>query len=125
MLLSLPLKYLISYVHGSVFNIESIKNTYFDQLLVLPLVKILLNLVILTVSSSFFFSSIWVFFHKHSRITGLQGKREGILFTSPYHFHPFDRHLDISRAITTESSPLHIASSRARTRNLWSPRASR
>ena len=25
-----------------------------------------------------FFFSIWVFFHEHSRITGLQGKGEGI-----------------------------------------------
>ena len=35
-----------------------------------------------------------------------------------YHFHPLHRHLDISRKITTESSPLHIASSRTRTGNL-------
>ena len=35
------------------------------------------------------------------------------------------RHLDISREITAESSTLHIASSRARTRNLWFPSASR
>ena len=33
-------------------------------------------------------------------------------------------HLDISRKITAESSPLHIASSRTRTRNLWFPSAS-
>ena len=36
-----------------------------------------------------------------------------------YHFHPLHRHLDISRAITAESSPLHIASSQIRTGNLW------
>ena len=57
-----------------------------------------------------FFFSIWVFFHDHSRITGLQGKGEGISLTPHYHFHPLHRQLDISRAITTESSPLHIAS---------------
>ena len=67
---------------------------------------------------------IWVFFHKHSRITELQGKGKGISLTHQYHFHPLHRHLDISRAITAESSPLHIASSRTRTENLWFPSAS-
>ena len=57
------------------------------------------------------FFSIWVFFHNYSWITGLQGKREGISSTPHYHFHPFHRHLDISQAITAESSPLHIGSS--------------
>ena len=60
----------------------------------------------------FFFFSVRVFFHEHSRIAGLQGKREGISLIANYHFHPLHRHLDISRAITAESSPLHIASSR-------------
>ena len=60
------------------------------------------------------FFSIWVLFHEHSRITGLQGKGEGIPLTPHYHFHPLHRHLDISRAITAESSPLLIASSRTR-----------
>ena len=69
--------------------------------------------------------SIWVFSHDHSRITGLQGKGEGISSTPNYHFHPLHRHLDISRAITAESSRLHIASSRTRTGNLWFPSASR
>ena len=32
-----------------------------------------------------------------------------------YHFQPLHRYLDISRVITAESSPLHIASSRTRT----------
>ena len=63
-------------------------------------------------NSNLFFFSIWVFFHEHSRITGLQGKVEGICLTPHYHFHPLHRHLDISRAITPESSPLHIASTR-------------
>ena len=71
------------------------------------------------------FFSIWVFSHDHSRITGLQGKGEGISLTPHYHFHPLHRHLDISRAITAESSPLHIASSRTRTGKLWFPSASR
>ena len=73
----------------------------------------------------FFFFSVWVFFHEHSRITGLQRKREGISLTSHYHFHPLHGHLDISRAITAESLPLRIASSQARTGNLWFPSASR
>ena len=53
------------------------------------------------------FSSIWVFFHVHSRFTGQQGKGEALCLTPLYHFHPFHRHLDISRAITAENSPLH------------------
>ena len=73
----------------------------------------------------FHFFSIWVLFPEHSRITGLQGKRKGIPWTPHYHFHPLYRNLDISRAITAESSPLHIASSRTRTGNHWFPSASR
>ena len=64
-----------------------------------------------------FFFSIWVFFHNHSQITGLQLKGEDISLTPNYHFHSLDRHLDISRAITAKSSPLHIGSSWTRTRN--------
>ena len=70
------------------------------------------------------FFSVWVFFYKHLRITGLQGKRERISLTSHYHFHLLHRHLDISQAITAESSPLHIASSCTRTGNLWFPSTS-
>ena len=66
---------------------------------------------------SFFFST-WVFFHNHSRITGLQGKREGISLTPHQHFHPLHIHLNISQAIAPESSPLHVGSSRTRTGNL-------
>ena len=68
--------------------------------------------------SVFFFFSIWVFFHEHSQITGLQGKGEGISLTPHYHFHPLDRHLDIRQATTADSSNLHIASNRTRTENL-------
>ena len=73
----------------------------------------------------FFLFSIWVFVHEHSRFTGQQGKEEGIYLTPLYHFHPLHRHLDISRAIAAESSPLRIAGSRTRTGNLWFPSASR
>ena len=72
-----------------------------------------------------FFFSIRIFFHEHSRITGLQGKGEGISLTPHYHFHPLHWHLDISWAITTDSSPLHIVRSRTLTGNLWFPSASR
>ena len=72
-----------------------------------------------------FFFSIWVFFHKHSQITGLQGKAECISLTPHYHFYLLHRHLHISWVITAESSPLHIASSWTRTGNLWFPSASR
>ena len=75
-------------------------------------------------SSKLIFFTIWVLFHEHSRITGLQGKGEGIPLTPHYHFHPLHRHLDISRAITAESSPLHITSSRTWTGNIWFPSAS-
>ena len=61
---------------------------------------------------------IWIFFHEHSLFTGQQGKGEGICLTRLYHFHPLHRHLDISRAITADISPLHIASTRTRTGNL-------
>ena len=67
---------------------------------------------------SFLFFPIWVFFNEHLRITRMQVKGEDIPLTVHYHFHPLHRHLNISRAITAESSPLHIASSRTRTRNL-------
>ena len=70
------------------------------------------------------FFSLSGFFHKHSWITRLQGMGEGISLTPHYHFHPLHRHLDISWAITAENSPLHIASSRTCTRNLWFPSAS-
>ena len=60
-------------------------------------------------------TSIFFFF---ARSTGLQGKGEDISLTPHHHFHLLHRHLDISRAITAESSPLHIASSRTQTGNL-------
>ena len=70
------------------------------------------------------FFAVWVFFDEHWRITGLQGKGEGISLTPHYHFRSLHRHLDISRVITTGSSPLHIASRRSQTGNFWFPRAS-
>ena len=80
-------------------------------------------IIVLCILSHVFFS-ILVFFHAHSRFTGQQGKGKGIYLTPLNHFHPLHRHLDISRVITAGSSPLHISSSKTRTRNLLSPIAS-
>ena len=55
---------------------------------------------------------------------GRAGEGEGHFLTPHYHFRPLHGHLDISRAITAESSPVHIASSRALTGNLCFPSAS-
>ena len=60
-----------------------------------------------------------IFFDDHSRITGLQGKREGIFWTPHYHFAPLHKHLDTSWTITAESSSLHIPSSWTWTGNIW------
>ena len=68
---------------------------------------------------------IWFFLHEHSRFTGQQGKGEAISLTPLYHFPTLHKHLDICRAITLENSPLHIASSRTQTGNLWCPSVSR
>ena len=83
------------------------------------LIANILPLIFCAFSVFFFLFSTWVFFQEHSPSTGLQGKGEGIYLTPLYHFQPLHRHLDISRVITAEVSPLHIASSRSRTRNLF------
>ena len=78
----------------------------------------LLTNILLIRKEFFSFFSLWVFFHKRSQIKELQDKREGISLTLHYHFHQLHRHLDISRTITAERSPLHIASSRTQTGSL-------
>ena len=75
--------------------------------------------------STYIIFSIWLFFHDHSRFTGLQGKVEGISLTPQCHFKPFHRHLDFSRAITADSLPLRIGSSQTQTGNLWFQSVSR
>ena len=50
------------------------------------------------------FFSIWVFFHEHSRITGLQRNGKGISLNPHYHFHPLHRHLNISWTFTSAHS---------------------
>ena len=67
----------------------------------------------------FYFFSIWVFFHKDSQFTGQQGEGEAISLTPLYHFHLLHRPLNITWAITADSSPLQIASSRTTTANFW------
>ena len=79
--------------------------------------KILFSIRTFFLLFAFFFTNI------SNHRTAVKG--EGISLTPHYHFHPFHRHLDVSRAITTEISPLHIASSRTRTKNLWFLRTSR
>ena len=70
------------------------------------------------------FFSIWVFFHEHSQFIVQLEKGEAIPLTPLYHFHLLHRQVDISQAITVESSPLHIASSSIQTKNFWFPSAS-
>ena len=66
----------------------------------------------------YIYIAIWILFQEHSRFTGQKGKGEALSLTPLYNFHPLHSHLYISRAITAESSPLHIGSSWTRTGNL-------
>lgn len=58
------------------------------------------------------------------RIKGLQEKWKVISVTSLYHFHRVNKHLNISRRITAEISPLHIACGWTRNEDPWFPGAS-
>ena len=76
--------------------------------------------------NSFFFYCLFpffylaLFFHEYSRLTRQQVKGKPISWYPFYHFHPLHRrHLDISKVIAAESSPMRIAGSRNRTLNLW------
>ena len=73
----------------------------------------------------FFFFYLFFFLLRTFTIHTTAGEVAGIYLTPLYHFHPLHRHLDITRAITAESSPLHIASRRTSTRNLRFSSASR
>ena len=59
-------------------------------------------------------------FHEHSRFTGQDGKGEAISQTLLHNFHLLQRHLDVSRAITAESSLLYIVRRWTRIGNLVS-----
>ena len=63
----------------------------------------------------FFFLSEFSFTFTIHRTAGEGG---GFFLTPLYHFNPLQIQLDISRANTEESLPLHIGSSRAQTGNL-------
>ena len=54
----------------------------------------------------------------------IYGKGEAISLIPLYHFHLLHRLLDVSWAITLESSPLHIACSQTESGNLWFSRVS-
>ena len=69
---------------------------------------------------TYFFLSGFSFTNIHES-QDFRGRGGGISLTPHYHFQPLHRHLDISRAVTAESSPLHIASSQTRTGDLWFP----
>ena len=71
---------------------------------------------------SFFFLSRFLFMNSTIHMTA--GEGGGYLFNSSLHFHPLHSHLGIGWAFTEEISPLHVAHSKAQTRNSWSPSAS-
>ena len=95
-----------------VYYENSIRNALKEEIVILVNYSSKILLAHLFFFFFFFFLSTWVFFYEHSWFIGQQGMGEGIYITLLYHFHPLHRHLDISRAITTESSPVHIGSSR-------------
>ena len=78
--------------------------------------------IIHTIASFFFCLG---FFSRTLTIHRKAGEGEAFCLTPLYHFHLLQRHLDISWAITADSSPLHRASSRTQTGNPWFPNASR
>ena len=70
----------------------------------------------------FLFFSIWVFFSFDIDFTHHSMGRQKPILTNLYHFHLRRKHLDISKTITAESSPLSVVSDdRTQTRNLWLP----
>ena len=117
---------------------ESILNLFVIELILRRLITVLCQYW--TLRFSRFWCSIFVF-HRSIKwkflffLSGFSfttitnprsaGEGEGNFLTPHYHFHPLHRHLDIRRAITAGSSPLHLGSSRTRTGNLWFLSASR
>ena len=69
------------------------------------------------------FFLLGIFFTSHSQVTEHQGKVEDNYNSSPL-FPSLHKHLDISRAVTAESSPLCIGSNWNRTGNLSFPTTS-
>ena len=65
----------------------------------------------------FFISFLYLgFLSRKFMIHMTAGGGEGYFSKSSFSLHPLYRHLDISRMINAESSPLHITSSRTRTK---------
>ena len=96
-------------------------NYSFIKMVIKKIEQVVKNLIGATIYIFFYLGFLSQPFTNH-RTTG---EGETISLTPHYHFHPLHRHLDIGRAITVESSPLHISSSRTRTRNLWFSSVSR
>ena len=67
--------------------------------------QVLVKVALVLQSQVFRISFVYLSFLSQIR---RQGKGEGTSLTPLYHFHPLHRHLDISWAITAESSPLPI-----------------
>ena len=110
----------------SFFNDDISANFAFD--LFFARINTLLNEHIPIHKFSFFFFFFFLSGFSFTTIHDSKDSRrreEGISLTPHYPFHPLHRQLVISRAITAESSPLHIGRSRTRTGNLWFPSASR
>ena len=70
-------------------NIVEARNYFVEEIEQNELISKKHKMVCTTLYMFFFFFSIWVLFHKHSRFTGQQGKGEGIYLTPLYHFHRF------------------------------------
>ena len=60
------------------------------------------------ISRAFFFFLSGFSFTTIHKPQGCRGRGRAFSLIPHYHFHPPHRHLDISRAITLDSSPLHI-----------------
>ena len=109
------------------FSNYNTNDTEYRLLIMIIILVFLILIVILMLSLrltiTIFFLSGFSIMNIHDHRTAGEGR--GYSLSPLYHFHPLRRHLDISQAITAESSPLHIASSGTRARSIWFPRASR
>ena len=66
-----------------------------------------------------FFLLSWYYFTTIHKLQDYTRMRSTFILNSNYHFHPPQRYLAISLAITKEYPPLRIGSSCTWTRNLW------
>ena len=77
-----------------------------------------LKVLVTIITETIFFLSGFSFTDIHHSQDNRGRGSLSLSLTALYHFHLLHRHIDISQAITAESSPMHIASSRTWTRNL-------